>query len=382
MPFEAKELIAMRRYLHSIPELGLKELETSDFLLNKIKEITKDCSHVKIKTWETGILVKIAGLKSTKIIGWRTDMDALPITEQVESSFKSINKGRMHACGHDFHMTLALGVLKRAIEVRLIDDLVIQFQPSEETGTGAKLMYESGVFGDWLPDEFYALHVSPERKIGEISTCVGSLFAGGVRFDITFKGKGGHAAFPHLSNDMIITSTEFIMQTQSVISRNIDPISSGLITIGQIKSGNTWNVIADQAVLSGTMRAHSSEIFETMSRHLQQIATGIATAYNCEVEVDFQNNFIPLVNSEEMTQPFIEFVKNRSDVTFVEALPAMTGEDFSFILTKTNGMLFWLGVESEYSLHHPKFNPNESALAYGVQVVGDYLIERCGEEKN
>ncbi|MCH4168427.1 MAG: N-acetyldiaminopimelate deacetylase [Streptococcaceae bacterium] len=381
MPYSQEELVAIRRHLHQIPELGFEEFKTSQFLKEKILEITATADNIEIKEWRTGFLVMIKGSAPSKIVGWRTDIDALPILEEVENPFKSQHTGRMHACGHDFHMTIALGILKRAIETTLTENLVIQFQPSEEFNGGAKIMYESGIFGDWLPDEFYALHVKPDLPVGTISTRIGALFAGALMLDIKFKGKGGHAAFPHLSNDMVIAASAFVQQVQTIVSRNIDPLSSGLLSFCALESGSARNIISDETRLSGTLRALNKETFDTMLQHLRQISEGIALSFGCEVLLDIhQGEFLPVDNNPLVTEKFIKYMSRKAGVNYEESLPAMTGEDFAYTLSKTDGMVFWLGVNSQYNLHHSKFNPDESALDFGVRHTADYLFSICGEK--
>ena len=196
------DLIKIRRELHQIPEIGLEEFETHAYLMTQIRELTADKSFIDIKTWQTGIVVKLNGFAPEKTIAWRTDIDGLPIVEDTGVAFASRHEGRMHACGHDMHMTLALGVLEKMIATQPKNNLIFLFQPAEENEAGGMLMYEAGVFdGDWLPDEFYGLHVRPDLKVGDIATNTHTLFAGTCEVKINFKGTGGHAAFPPHAND-------------------------------------------------------------------------------------------------------------------------------------------------------------------------------------
>ena len=230
------DVIKIRRDLHKIPEIGLEEFKTQAYLLKTIEGLTKDKPFVKQKTWRTGILVFVEGYDAHKTIGWRTDIDGLPITEETKLDFASEHEGRMHACGHDMHMTLALGLLEQLIQVQPKENLLFLFQPAEENLAGGMLMYEDGAFGEWEPDEFYGLHVRPDLKVGDIATNTGTLFAGTCEVKITFKGKGGHAAFPHQSNDALVAAAYVITQVQTVISRNVDPIEGG-----DVWSYASWN---------------------------------------------------------------------------------------------------------------------------------------------
>jgi N-acetyldiaminopimelate deacetylase len=367
-----EQLIEIRRALHTMPEIGLKEFKTSDFLLKKIQQLDK--AYVEIRQWQTGILVYVKGHHPEKTIGWRTDIDGLPIKELVKSSFSSLHEGFMHACGHDFHMTIALGLLENLSAVQPKNNFLFLFQPAEENDAGGMLMYNAQAFGEWLPDEFYGLHVAPELPVGEIRTRVGTLFAGTCEVRVTLKGKSGHAAFPHLSNDMIVAATQFIQQAQTIISRSVDPIQGGVITFGSFHAGKTNNVIAGEAELYGTIRTLTQEMNLLTQKRMQEIAKGIEVSFQCEVLLSLdQKGYLPVENNRKTTEAFIHFMEKHPKITFNEAQPAMTGEDFGFLLSKVPGTMFWLGVDSPYGLHHPLFNPKEEAILLGVEVISDFL---------
>ena len=367
-----EQLIDIRRRLHQIPEIGLEEVQTQAFLLEKIELIKK--SYMEIKTWRTGILVFVRGCQPKKTIGWRTDIDGLPIVEEVESDFKSKRKGFMHACGHDFHMTIALGVLEQLTQAQPENNYLFLFQPAEENESGAMLMYEDNAFGDWLPDEFYGLHVHPDLPVGTVSTKVGTLFAATCEVHVTFKGKGGHAAFPNKSNDMIIAATNFIQQAQTIVSRNVNPVEGAVVTFGTFVAGTTNNVIAGEAKITGTIRTLTHEMNELTQKRVREMAEGIAVSFGCEVDVFLdQKGYIPVVNSQEQTENFIRFMENETEVIFEESPVAMTGEDFGYLLSKVPGTMFWLGVNSPYGLHSEKFKPDEAAIPFAVKQVASFL---------
>ena len=249
------DLIQIRRDLHQIPEIGLEELKTQAYLLKVIEDLIAGKNFAHVRTWQTGILVYLEGSQAERTIGWRTDIDGLPILEQTGLAFASQHPGRMHACGHDFHMTIALGSLERALESQPKNNLLFLFQPAEENEAGGMLMYEDDAFGDWLPDQFYALHVRPDLKVGQIATNTSTLFAGTCEVKINFKGKGGHAAFPHETKDALVAASYFVTQVQSVVSRNVNPIEGAVVTFGVFQAGTANNVITDKAFLHGTIRA-------------------------------------------------------------------------------------------------------------------------------
>lgn len=370
----ALDLIKIRRDLHQIPEIGLEEFKTQAYLLEKIDELTKDKPFIKQKIWQTGILVFIEGYAATKTIGWRTDIDGLPITEETGLDFASQHEGRMHACGHDMHMTIALGLLEQLTQIQPKENLLFLFQPAEENLAGGMLMYEDGAFGEWKPDEFYGLHVRPDMKVGDIATNTGTLFAGTCEVKVTFKGKGGHAAFPHQSNDALVAAAYFITQVQTVVSRNVDPIEGGVVTIGSMHAGTTNNVISETAKLHGTIRALSQDMNLHIQNRVRAIAEGVAASFGMAVDIKLQpSGYLPVENDPTLAQELMTFFQNAPGVNLIDCLPAMTGEDFGYLLNKIPGVMFWLGIDTPYPLHHAKMNPNEKALSFGVSHISDFL---------
>lgn len=371
--YTEKELIRIRRRFHQNPEIGLEEFETHKILLNLIQPLMQD--YMELKEWRTGILVKIKGSTPKKTIGWRTDIDALPVTEEVDSTFKSQRPGYMHACGHDFHMTIALGLLNIMSLTQPKNNYLFLFQPAEENEAGGKLMYEAGVFeGEWRPDEIYGLHVKPDLPVGSIGTRIGTLFAGTCEIHAHLKGKGGHAAFPHEANDMIVAGTQLIQQAQTIVSRSVDPIQGAVITFGVFQAGTTGNVIAGEARLDGTIRTLSQDMNQLTQKRMREIVHGIEASYHCEIDLVLnQKGYLPVVNHPEKTTAFIDFMQNQPEVDMQIVEPAMTGEDFGYLLDKIPGTMFWLGVDSPYGLHSPKFEPNEAALPFAVDCISRFL---------
>lgn len=370
--FSQAELTAIRRDLHKIPEIGLREEKTSHYLREKIDNM--QTAFMEIRHWQTGTIVFIKGYQPEKTYGWRTDIDGLPILEENLSDYQSRHVGAMHACGHDFHMTIALGLLKNRLRTQPKNNFLFLFQPAEENDAGGMLMYEDHAFEGIEPDEFYALHVAPELPTGVIGTRVGTLFAGTCTIHATLTGKGGHAAFPHLANDMVIAACQFIQQAQTIVSRNVDPIKGAVVTFGSLHAGTTNNVIAGEAKLAGTIRTFTQEMSELTQRRVKEIAAGIALSFNCEIEMHLeQKGYFPVVNHPETTEKFMAAVNQDPFFTFEESQPAMTGEDFGYLLDKYPGTMFWLGVDSPYGLHHPKFNPKESVLAPAVKFLTNFF---------
>lgn len=374
------DLIKIRRDLHQIPEIGLEEFKTQAYLLERIAEITVGKDFVEQRTWRTGILVFLKGSAPEKTVGWRTDIDGLPIVEETGLDFKSEHEGRMHACGHDMHMTTALGLLDVMVQEQPKNNLLFLFQPAEENEAGGMLMYQDGAFGDWLPDEFYGLHVRPDFKVGDIATNTSTLFAGTCEVFITFKGKGGHAAFPHEANDALVAASYFITQVQTIVSRNVDPIQGGVVTFGSMHAGTTNNVIAETAQLHGTIRTLTQDMSLLIQKRVREIAEGVAASFSMEVNVQLkQGGYLPVENNPELAANLMAFFDNSPAVNLIDCPPAMTGEDFGYLLHQVPGVMFWLGIDTPYALHHPKMSPKEEALPFAVENISAFLKTRVNE---
>lgn len=377
------ELINIRRQLHQIPELALKEVKTHALLIEEIGKLKQDYLEIMVPaSFPTAILVKVKGSNPQRNIGYRADMDALPVTEQTGLPFASQHSGVMHACGHDIHMTVALGILSYFSENQPQDNLIFFFQPAEESESGAMKAYEAGIFtGDYQVDEFYGLHDNPNLLAGAIGCRMGTLFAGTTEVDITINGKSGHAAFPQDANDTVVAAASLIMQVQTIISRSIDPIQSGVITFGKIEAGTIRNVIAGQAKISGTIRGLTQAMIVKIRQRLAEVCKGIEASFGVQIELNYnQGGYWPVENNPELTERFVTIMKNNPQVNFIETKPAMTGEDFGFLLNKIPGTMFWLGVEDDSELHSATFNPKEASIQKGVSAVIEFLKERMTEK--
>lgn len=378
MPKE-NPFIQMRRELHLIPEIGLEEYETHRYLMSKIKELPQE--NLDIKTWETAIVVRVKGSIGQKTIGWRTDIDGLPVVEETDLPYQSIHKGRMHACGHDVHMSIALGLLTHFSTHQTIDDLVFIFQPAEENVSGAKIIYDSGFLNNYMPDEIYALHVKPDLPVGALGTKLGTLFAGTCAIDVEFRGVDGHAAYPHESNDMIVAASQFINQIQTIVSRSVNPMEGAVITLGTMHAGTAGNIISGYASLTGTIRTLTPEMSELTQKRVKEIVKGIELSYNCKIYLDLdQAGYYPVINSEKETLTFIDYMTKNQDVNYTKIETSMAGEDFGYYLDKIPGTMFWLGIDSPYGLHHPKMTPKEEAIPFAIEHVGDFLEKKANRQ--
>lgn len=379
-------LQTFRRELHQIPETALEEFKTHDYLLTKLKSWQQ--GYMTIKTVEalpTAILVYFQGTNPVRTIGYRTDIDALPIQEATGLDFASQHPGKMHACGHDVHMTMALGLAQYFSQHQPKDNLIIFFQPAEEAESGGKVAYDMGLFeGKWRPDEFYGIHDQPNLPAGTLSTLAGTLFAGTAELKVDVIGTGGHAAYPHLAKDPIVIAAELIIQLQTVVSRSVDPIAGGVVSVGVINGGFANNVIPDQVHFEGTVRSMTRTGLETMLTRIRKIAEGLAIANEVTINVSLESgSYLPVENDPILATQVINFMQKQSDINFELAQPAMTGEDFGYLLQHIPGVMLWLGVNDSHPLHSAQLTIDESALLPGYNALKSFLLWRMAtsEEK-
>lgn len=365
--------VQIRRELHQIPEPGFHEFKTQRYLLNYIAKLPQE--RLEVRTWRTGIIVHVKGTAPRRTLGFRADMDGLPIEEETGYEFRSTHPGFMHACGHDLHMTIGLGILTHFAHHEVRDNITFIFQPAEEGPGGAKPMLESEELRDFLPDEIFALHIAPEHPVGSIAIRPGILFANTSELFIDLTGKGGHAAFPHQANDMVIAACQLVGQLQTIISRNVNPLDSAVITIGKIEGGTKQNIIAEKARLEGTTRTLSAETMTTVKSRIEAIVKGIEAGFNCKADIDYGANYRQVYNEAKTTAEFMNWVRETQagKVQLIECSEAMTGEDFGYFLEKIPGFMFWLGVNTPYGLHHSKIEPDEKAIMTAIDLMTDFL---------
>ncbi|WP_179394279.1 N-acetyldiaminopimelate deacetylase [Lacticaseibacillus absianus] len=372
----------IRRDLHRIPELALHETQTQAYLRKQITAWATPFMQIRtVPAVPTALLVRLAGTAPTRTIGYRTDIDALPVAEATGLPYASTHPGVMHACGHDVHMTVALGILHHFAQHQPKDNLLFFFQPAEEAEYGGKRTFDAGAFtGEWRPDEFYGLHDDPARPAGQIATRQGTLFAGTTEIHLTLTGRGGHAAFPHQATDALVAAAAFVMQVQTVVSRNVDPVRGGVVTIGALHAGTIGNVIADSAHLDGTIRAFRQTDIEMMQARVRAIADGIGATYGVAVDLQLiQGGYMPVENAPAQTADLIAYMQQTPGVDWAESAPAMTGEDFGFLLQQFPGTMVWLGVnDPAHALHDAALAPDEAALSPGVDALVGFLRHRMG----
>jgi len=366
-----EEMKEWRRDLHRIPEIGLQEHKTSEFIQNKLKSWNID---FKTGYANTGIVAWIKGNRGNgeKTIGLRADFDALPMTEKNSFDHKSMNEGMMHACGHDGHTTMLLGAAKYIKENPEFDGKVyFIFQPGEEGFGGGEKMIQDGLFNDHKIDEVYALHNWPELPLGHFGISTGAMMAAVDEYDIIVKGKGGHAALPHLAIDPIVIASQIVLSLQTIISRFLNPVDNALITVTKIHGGSAYNVIDDEVILNGTVRTFKQEIRDKIEKRINETAKGIAKANGGEVEVVYFRKYPPTINSkkESVFSSIVakELVGEKNVQMDVE--PSMGGEDFSYLLNEKPGSYLYIGQrDSNHKdyLHTTKYDFNDDLLPIGV----------------
>ncbi len=374
------DLVRVRRELHRVPELGLDLPETRRVVLRELAALGLPtvCSE---KT--SGVLAVLRGESPTvnpaarKRILLRADMDALPILEAVPSEFASGHRGKMHACGHDAHMTMLLGAarLLSAQRVKLAGDVLFLFQPGEEGCGGAKVLLEEGLIEREGPvAAAFALHVEPSARAGCIASRADALMAAADSFAITVKGKGGHGSQPHLAVDPIPVACEIVLALQAMLTRRLDATDSSVLTVTQIHAGTTTNVIPAEVQLQGTLRTLSAESRARLFEGVKRVVHGVANAHAAHAELDLQPGYPVTRNDPAFTQFAFAVSRELFGAAFISELPApkLYAEDFSYILEKIPGAMFFLGASpadgESHPVHSDKMRLDETVLCRGAAL--------------
>ena len=373
-------VVADRRDIHQYPELGFSEQRTAALVAARLRDLGLD---VRTGVGGTGVVGLLKGGKAGKTVLLRADMDALPIEEANDTPYRSQFPGLMHACGHDAHTAMLLGVAWVFAHAReeISGTVKFMFQPAEEGGGGAQRMIEDGILNDPPVDAAFGMHVDTERYVGQAALRSGPAMASSDRFTITIHGKGGHAASPHRTVDPIVVGAHLITALQTIVAREVSPNEPAVITIGSLISGTTNNVIPDRAVLTGTVRAYHADVRRTMERRIGELARGIARAMRANAEVDYQVGYPVLVNDPHavgVVKAALGKVLGSGAVIDREAV--LGAEDFAFILQKVPGAMIHLGVrdrawERPRPVHTATFDLNEEALPVGVAALAATALE-------
>ena len=372
------EMVAIYRDLHANPELGFEETRTSKIVAEKLAEYGVDEVHTGLG--KTGVVAVIHGKSAgNRRIGLRADMDALPIDEISGVSFASQTSGKMHACGHDGHTTMLLGAARHLSETRDFNGTaVLIFQPAEEGLGGARQMIADGLFEKFPVNEIYGMHNSPNGRPGTFDICNGVAMAGAMFFDAHIRGVGSHAAMPQQSRDTVMIASTLVGQLQSIVSRNVAPLESCVLSITQIHSGAAYNVVPETAHIAGTVRYFRDEVCALATQRMQTICNGIAAAYEVEIDLDTRNVFNVLENTPELSDAYADAARdivgsgNVSD----RATPSTVSEDFADMLHVVPGAYCRVGHTGTNALHSPAFILGEELLPIGASIMARIVEKR------
>jgi amidohydrolase len=368
------ELTAIRRDFHAHPEIGMEEHRTADIVAKKLTEWGIEVHRGVGKTGVVGVLRRGGGPS----IGLRADMDCLPMEEQTNLAYRSKTPGKMHACGHDGHTTMLLGAARYLAQSKSFNGTVnFIFQPGEEGMGGALAMLGDNLFERFPCDEIYAMHNRPNLAVGQFAIRQGPSAAGGAFFDIHITGLGSHGAKPEAGVDPVLVAAHVTTALQSIVSRNVKPIETAVVSVTKIVSGDAYNVIPQTATLSGTARAFSNEVMQQIETNMRRIAKGVAEGFGASAVVDFRIIFAPLINAERETGTIADAAASLVGETNVDRTkePSMGSEDFSFMMEKVPGAYIQVGNGDSADLHNPAYNFNDEATPYGAALFAA-VVER------
>ncbi len=372
----AAEIAAIRRDLHAHPELCFKEVRTADVVAAKLTEWGIPI-HRGLGT--TGVVGILKAGSSSRAVGLRADMDALPLQEFNTFAHASQHAGKMHACGHDGHTAMLLGAAKHLAQHRNFDGTVyLIFQPAEEGGGGAREMIKEGLFEQFPMDAVFGLHNWPGMRQGEFAVSAGPVMASSNEFKIVLHGKGGHAAMPHMGVDPVPVACQMVQAFQTIISRNRKPIEAGVISVTMIHAGQATNVIPDSVEMQGTVRTFTFELLDLIEQRMQEIAHNLAAAFGVRCEFEFHRNYPPTINSApeaDFARAVMADIVGAQNVIAQE--PTMGAEDFAYMLMAKPGCYVFLGNGDgshrslghgggPCMLHNPSYDFNDDLIPLGA----------------
>jgi amidohydrolase len=363
------EMTAWRQDIHAHPELGFQESRTSGLVAAKLEafglEVTRGIGR-------TGVVGTLRSGRSTRAIGLRADMDALPILELNRFAHSSTNRGVMHACGHDGHTAMLLGAARYLAQTRRFDGVVhFIFQPAEEGLGGAKAMIDDGLFERFPCEAIFGMHNRPSLGIGKFAVRSGPMMAGGAFFDIRVTGRGAHGARPETGIDTALVAAQIAVSLQSIVSRNVPPVETAVLSVTRIHAGDAYNVIPETAELGGTVRAFSRDVMQQIEAGMRRVAEGTAAAFGATAELDFRVLFAPTVNDAEQAEFAARICAELVGAGNVDRDPPliMASEDFSFMLEKVPGCYLNIGNgdgPGGCEVHNPAYDFNDRALPLGA----------------
>lgn len=372
------ELTAIFKDLHAHPEIGFTESRTSGIVADALRSYGVDEVHTGLG--KTGVVALIHGKqKGNRRVGLRADMDALPIHEITGLDYASTNAGVMHACGHDGHTTMLLGAAKHLAATRDFDGTaVLVFQPAEEGLGGARQMIADGLFEQFPCDEIYGMHNMPNGQHGKVGICKGIAMAGAAFFDIKVTGKGSHAARPSDGKDALIIAASLATELQTILSRNVAPLDTCVLSVTQLHAGAAYNVVPEVATLAGTIRYFKDEVYDLAAGRMKAICDGFSIAHDVQIECDLRNVFDVLINDDELSDAYLEAA---ADIVGPENIfnkddPATGSEDFADMLKVVPGAYCVVGHSGTVPLHNPSFIFDPALLPIGASVMARVVETR------
>ncbi|MES2664784.1 MAG: M20 aminoacylase family protein [Pseudomonadota bacterium] len=373
----ADEMKGWRRHLHANPELKFDCHNTAAFIIERLREMGVDEIHPGIAT--TGIVAIINGTGDGPTIGLRADMDALPIQEITGAAHASTIPGKMHACGHDGHVTMLLGAAKYLAETRRFSGRVaLIFQPAEEDGGGGEVMVQEGVMDRFGIGQVYGIHNAPNIPVGHFQTTPGPIMASVDTAFVHITGKGGHGATPHECVDPVVAVVGMVSAVQTIIPRNVYALDEAVISVTQIHTGTASNIIPEQAMFCATIRSFSPEVRLLLKRRFHEIVAGHASAYNVTAQVDYEWGYPATVNHPAQTEFAAQVAREVSGDAAVnaQARREMGSEDFSYMLDARPGAYLFMGIGPGAGLHHAAYDFNDDAAPVGASFFAR-LVERA-----